>query len=95
MGYSPWGRRESGMTERLTPTLTEVLKIQNRGASLSIQWLRLHVPNAGAPGLIPGPGTRFHMLQLKKEILNVATKKKILHATLKIPRAANKAKAAK
>ena len=76
MGCSPWGRRESSMTERLTPTLTEVLKIQNRGAFLAIQWLRLHVPNAGAPGLILGPVTRFHMLQLKKEILNVTTKKK-------------------
>ena len=30
-----------------------------------IQWPRLHAPNAGGPGLIPGQGTRFHMPQLK------------------------------
>ena len=24
------------------------------------QWLRLHAPNAGGPGLIPGQGTRSH-----------------------------------
>ena len=37
-----------------------------------VQWLRLHAPNAGAPGLIPGQGTRSHMLQLK--IFYAATK---------------------
>ena len=36
------------------------------------QWLRLCAPNAGDLGLIPGQGTRSHMLQLK-----------ILHATTK------------
>ena len=30
-----------------------------------VQWLRLHTPNAGGPGLIPGQGTRAHMLQLR------------------------------
>ena len=30
-----------------------------------IQWLILHAPNAGGPGLIPGQGTRFRMPQLK------------------------------
>ena len=29
------------------------------------QWLRLHVPNAGDLGLIPGQGTRSHTLQLE------------------------------
>ena len=28
-----------------------------------VQWLRLCTPNAGGPGLIPGQGTRSHMLQ--------------------------------
>ena len=28
-----------------------------------VQWLRLHAPNAGGPGSIPGQGTRPHMLQ--------------------------------
>ena len=35
------------------------------GISLVVQWLRLHAPNAGSPGLIPGQGTRSHMLQLR------------------------------
>ena len=35
------------------------------GTSLVVQWLRLHAPNAGELGLIPGQGTRSHMLQLK------------------------------
>ena len=38
------------------------------------QWLRLRVPNAGDPGLIPGQGTRFYMPQLK--IMHVETKNK-------------------
>ncbi|TEA41690.1 hypothetical protein DBR06_SOUSAS1510085, partial [Sousa chinensis] len=29
--------------------------------SLVVQWVRLHAPNAGGPGLIPGQGTRSHM----------------------------------
>ena len=29
------------------------------------QWLRLHAPNAGALGSIPGQGTRAHTPQLK------------------------------
>ena len=29
-----------------------------------VQWLRLHVPNAGVLVFIPGEGTRSHMLQL-------------------------------
>ena len=35
------------------------------GTSLVVQWLRLHAPNAGAQGSIPGQGTRSHMPQLK------------------------------
>ena len=30
-----------------------------------VQWLRLCALNAGGPGLIPGQGTRSHMLQLR------------------------------
>ncbi|TEA41304.1 hypothetical protein DBR06_SOUSAS9810120, partial [Sousa chinensis] len=29
--------------------------------SLVVQWVGLHVPNAGRPGSIPGQGTRSHM----------------------------------
>ena len=36
------------------------------------QWLRLHTLNAGGPGLIPGHGTRSHMLQLN--VLHASTK---------------------
>ena len=35
------------------------------GASLVVQWLRLHAPNAGGPRSIPGQGTRCHMPQLR------------------------------
>ena len=44
-----------------------------QGNSLVVHWLRPHAPNAGALGLIPGQGTRSHMLQLK-----------IRHAAMKI-----------
>ena len=30
------------------------------------QWLRGYIPSAGGVGLIPGQGTRSHMLQLEK-----------------------------
>ncbi|TEA09823.1 hypothetical protein DBR06_SOUSAS29710008, partial [Sousa chinensis] len=40
--------------------------------SLVVQWLRLHAPNAGGLGSIPGQGTRSHMQQLK--ILRATTK---------------------
>ena len=53
------------------------------GTSLVVQWLRLHTPNAGGLGLIPGQGTRSHVQQLK--ILQAATK--ILHTATKIPHA--------
>ncbi|TEA29429.1 hypothetical protein DBR06_SOUSAS8610118, partial [Sousa chinensis] len=33
--------------------------------SLVVQWVRLHAPNAGDPGSIPGQGTRSRMLQLR------------------------------
>ena len=52
-----------------------------------VQWLRLHIPNAGGPSLIPDQGTGAH---------NAATKRsrdatKDLHgASEKIPRAATK-----
>ena len=29
-----------------------------------VQWLRVHAPNAGGLGSVPGQGTRFHKLQL-------------------------------
>ena len=44
------------------------------GISLVIQWLRPCALNAGSPGLIPGQGTRSHMLQRSSKILCAATK---------------------
>ena len=41
------------------------------GAFLAVQWLRLHAPNAGGWGSIPGQGTRSHMLQLRVCILQL------------------------
>ena len=38
------------------------IAIENsNGTSLVAQWLRLHTPNAGGPGSIPGQGARSHM----------------------------------
>ena len=50
------------------------------GTSLGVHWLRLHAPNAGAPGSIPGQGTRSHRLLLRVCVLQP----KISHATMKI-----------
>ena len=36
------------------------LKLGANGASLVVQWLRIHLPIAGDTGAIPGPG-RFHL----------------------------------
>ena len=41
------------------------------GTSLVVQWLRLHTPNAGGPGSIPGQGTRSHMPQLRARMLQL------------------------
>ena len=55
----------------------KILKI-SLGTSLVVQWLRLHAPNAGGLGSIPGQGTRSH----------AATKSS--HATTKDPAYRNK-----
>ena len=49
------------------------------GTSLVVQWIRLHAPNAGGPGSIPGQGTRSHM--------HATTKSS--HATTKEPMCRN------
>ena len=51
-----------------------------------VPWLRLHAPNAGGLGLIPGQGTRSHMPQVRVcmsqlKSLNAATKVEDLRAT--------------
>ena len=50
--------------EQKLPSLNnrEEIKFLNEwGASLVEQWLRLHTLNAGGPGSISGQGTRSHM----------------------------------
>ena len=37
----------------------------DKWGSLHTQWLRLHAPDTGGPGSIPGQGTRSHVPQLK------------------------------
>ena len=52
--------------------------MHSSGTSQLIQWLRLHVPNAGGLGSIPDWGTRSHMPQLRpgaiKEISKIFLK---------------------
>ena len=55
--------------------------LRSPGTSLVVQWLRLHTPNAGGQGSIPGQGTRSHMLQLRAHMPqpknpHLATKRK-------------------
>ena len=50
-------------------TLKSILR-----TSLVVQWVRLHTPNAGGPGSIPGRGTRSHIHATTKS-LHAATKK--------------------
>ncbi|TEA36103.1 hypothetical protein DBR06_SOUSAS11510010, partial [Sousa chinensis] len=47
--------------------------------SLVVQWLRLHAPNAGGRGSIPGWGTRSHVLQPRVRMPQL----KILYAATK------------
>lgn len=45
--------------------ITQLMLKATQGLPWWSKWLKLHTPNPGAPGLIPGWGTRFHKLQLK------------------------------
>ena len=52
--------------ERKSPSTGQTSLFQEIvGASLVIQWLRLHTPNARGPGLMGGQESRSHMLQQK------------------------------
>ena len=46
------------------------------------QWLRLWAPNAGGPVIIPGQGTKSHILQLRTSILMVQWRPKVLCAAI-------------
>ena len=67
------------MHPRTLSSGTALKKKKPLGASLGAQWLRLHTPNAGGWGLIPGWGTRSHIPQPGVHMLQ-----------LEIPRAALK-----
>ena len=43
----------------MTPEIQKILKTR------VVQQLRLHAPNSGSQGSMPGQGTRAHTLQLK------------------------------
>ena len=43
----------------------QILEILLYRTSLVVQWLRLHVPNAGDTGWLSGQGTRSHIPQLR------------------------------
>ena len=46
-----------------------IFKNNHMGTSQVVQWLRLHVPNTGDPGSIPGQRTRSHiMLQVRVHV---------------------------
>ena len=63
MGYSPWGHKESGMTEHAhthTHTNTdEAILMTTQGNSPAVLWLRLHASTAEGTGSIPGQGNKF------------------------------------
>ena len=44
------------------------LKLQELRTFLVVQWLGLHAPSAGDPGLFPSQGIRSHMPQQKSKI---------------------------
>ena len=50
------------------------------GTSLVVQWVRVYAPNVGCPGLIPGQGTRYRILQLRTDAakINFFFKRKLL-----------------
>ena len=64
------------MVEKILPLpcISSWVKNSCMGISLVVQWLRLSSLNAGSTGLIPGQGTRSHMLQWRSKILCAATK---------------------
>ena len=47
------------------------------GTSLVVQWLRLHAPNAGGPGSIPGQEIRYHTWQLSRGAAKKKTRTRI------------------
>ena len=62
------GKQQGPTMQPQATTLRTVMPCDRKGTegtSLMVQWLRLQFPMREGPGLIPGRGTRSHMLQLK------------------------------
>ena len=59
MEQLPVLKHTSGKPEILSGRRPQWIKIAALGTSLAVQWLRLHAPNAGDTGLIPGRGTKM------------------------------------
>ena len=78
-GRKCYGRNNKAEKDEMDGGGHYSFKQGDQGTSLVVQWLRLHFPNARGPDLIPGQGTRSHMVQIRSHILQV----KILHATTK------------
>ena len=51
--------------------------LSKTGTSLAVQWLRVHTPNAGGPGLNLGQGTSSHMQQLRVHTLQLSSNAEI------------------
>ena len=60
---------EEGREEGRTPDCLH--QNLSSGTSVMVQWLRLRVPNAGDPSLIPGQAPRSHVLQLKVSLAQI------------------------
>ena len=61
------------------------MKKLKMGTSLAVQWLILHVPNAGGVGFIPGQGTKIpHVAQCLENKQTTTKKKKNLDILGKI-----------
>ena len=61
----PVGTRIFLLGEQQTSTCSFLSRYSVTETSLGVQWLRVHTPNTGGLGSIPGQGTRYHMLQLR------------------------------
>ena len=60
----PASFKEGGSSSRYPQGADEALQQAVRRTSPVVQWLRLHAPNSGGPGLIPDQGTRSYITQL-------------------------------
>ena len=62
VGLQPMGSQRDGHNSTksflMSKNRKSLINKGPHGTFLVVQWLRLHAPNTGGPGLIPGQGTR-------------------------------------